>query len=122
MKIKTQDLSDIALDYAVTTIEDPDALRYGLADWREARTRAVKHGEYMYRYHQSWAQGGPIIDRIEGFELKIWQLRPVSKCEAYIHNHDGDWVAFGPTPLIATMRVFVAAKLGDEVDIPEELL
>lgn len=29
---------------------------------------------------------------------------------------------YGPTPLIAAMRCFVASKLGDEVEIPEELL
>jgi hypothetical protein len=27
----------------------------------------------------------------------------------------------GPTPLIAAMRCYVASKLGDEVEIPEEL-
>jgi hypothetical protein len=27
----------------------------------------------------------------------------------------------GPTPLIAAMRCYVASKLGDEIDIPEEL-
>ena len=30
--------------------------------------------------------------------------------------------AFGPTPLIAAMRCFVASKLGDEVDVPDELI
>jgi hypothetical protein len=29
---------------------------------------------------------------------------------------------YGKTPLIAAMRCFVASKLGDEVDIPKELL
>lgn len=29
---------------------------------------------------------------------------------------------YGPTPLIAAMRCYVASKLGDEVEIPEELL
>ena len=29
---------------------------------------------------------------------------------------------YGPTPLIAAMRCFVASRLGDEVDIPEDLL
>jgi hypothetical protein len=29
---------------------------------------------------------------------------------------------FGPTPLIAVMRCYVALKLGDEVEIPEELI
>ena len=28
---------------------------------------------------------------------------------------------FGPTPLIAAMRCYVASKLGDEVEVPEEL-
>lgn len=27
----------------------------------------------------------------------------------------------GPTPLIAAMRCYVASRLGDEVEIPEEL-
>jgi hypothetical protein len=28
---------------------------------------------------------------------------------------------YGPTPLIAAMRCYVEAKLGDEVEIPKEL-
>ena len=28
----------------------------------------------------------------------------------------------GPTPLVATMRCYVASKLGDEVDVPDELV
>lgn len=31
------------------------------------------------------------------------------------------WSWQGPTPLIAAMRCYVASKLGDEVEIPEEL-
>lgn len=29
---------------------------------------------------------------------------------------------YGPTPLIAAMRGHVASKLGDEVEVPEELM
>ena len=29
---------------------------------------------------------------------------------------------YGPTPLIAAMRCYCCAKLGDEVDIPDELV
>lgn len=29
--------------------------------------------------------------------------------------------ASGPTPLIAAMRAFVASKLGEEVEVPDEL-
>jgi hypothetical protein len=28
----------------------------------------------------------------------------------------------GPTPLIAAMRCYVASKLGDQIDIPTELM
>ena len=36
--------------------------------------------------------------------------------------HIDDDGLIGPTPLIAAMRCYVASKLGDDVDIPEELL
>ena len=29
---------------------------------------------------------------------------------------------YGPTMLIAAMRCYVASKLGEEIDVPEELL
>jgi hypothetical protein len=28
---------------------------------------------------------------------------------------------YGPTPLIAAMRCYVTSKLGDEVEVPDEL-
>jgi len=34
---------------------------------------------------------------------------------------DHDEGVYGPTPLIAAMRCFVASKLGEEVDVPQEL-
>ena len=67
MKIKTSELSGIQLDYAVSLIEGD--VKYGVDDWREQRRRAVTdNGEYKFRYHQSWAQMGPIIER-EGIDV-----------------------------------------------------
>jgi hypothetical protein len=40
---------------------------------------------------------------------------------AVMHLDDGSIYADGSTPLIAAMRCYVASKLGDEVEIPEEL-
>jgi hypothetical protein len=48
------------------------------------------------------------------------------------HDEYGDgWLAtlvrgavymeFAPTPLIAAMRCYVASKMGDEIELPEEL-
>ena len=68
-----------------------------------------------------WEQGGPIIERervsVEvtcmgsGFE---WSAR----CDPMENASYGE---YGPTPLIAAMRCYCCAKLGDEIDIPEEL-
>lgn len=40
----------------------------------------------------------------------------------FTYEISADEVVKGPTPLIAAMRCYVASKLGDEVDIPEELV
>lgn len=72
-----------------------------------------------------WAQGGPIIER------ECLALECIGHCwEAYtmIEVADEDFLVpqsvsqTGPTPLIAAMRCYVASKLGDEVEVPEELL
>lgn len=64
-----------------------------------------------------WAQGGPIIER-EG--IGFFQKKDQGYCQAAYPG--AEFVRRGPTPLIAAMRCFVASRLGDEVDIPEELL
>lgn len=120
--MRTLDLTGIALDYAVTLIENPDALRYGVADWREQRRSKEVNGEYVHRYHQSWSQGGPIL------QANYMIVRPTE-------YQDGRWVAFiadscpdgyleavGDTPLEALMRCYVLSRVGIEVDVPDELI
>lgn len=123
MKIKTQDLTGAALDWAVAKASQPV--------YSDAALVVAVRGGYdgIGNFHEpfspstDWAQGGPIIERIKGLEFKHWlESKPESCCEVHIHNYEGDWVAFGPTPLIAAMRCYVASKLGDEVEVPEELL
>lgn len=105
MKIKTQDLTRPALDWAVEVAEE------------------MTVSQREFQPSTNWSQGGPIIER-EKIELKhlgydnppywgAWKFSP-SKYE-----RKG---AIGPTPLIAAMRAFVASRLGDEVDVPEELV
>jgi hypothetical protein len=63
-----------------------------------------------------WAQGGPIIEQERISVASIdphWQASMPST----IYPGEQD----GPTPLIAAMRCYVASKLGDTVDIPQEL-
>ena len=73
----------------------------------------------------NWAQGGPIIERkfIELNVMACGQSRTTfDTWLATISREDEDNVeASGPAPLIAAMRCYVASKLGDEVEVPEEL-
>ena len=69
----------------------------------------------------SWSQGGPIIER-EGMDLhsprphwqhwKAYTPRWTPGIEE-THTH------YGPTPLIAAMRCFVASKIVSEVEVPD---
>jgi hypothetical protein len=68
-----------------------------------------------------WAQGGPIIPR-ERIGLDQF---PNSPCRAYIgtpvkYEH-AMWAPEGD-PLLAAMRCYVASKLGDTVEVPDELV
>jgi hypothetical protein len=102
--MKTSELIGDALDWAVTRANFE--VNYETV-WRDCREEC--------NFSTEWAHGGPIIER-EGIELL---------CESLGFR----WVAMpqkgpewrGPTPLVAAMRCYVAACLGDEVEIPEEL-
>jgi hypothetical protein len=120
--MRTADLIGPALDWAVTTIEEPEALRYGIEDWKEQRRHKVVDGHYAHRYHQVWNQAGPIIER-EKITLAYLNIDGDIRWEARYFDSEGRFRAmeYGPTPLIATMRCYVAIKLGDEVEIPEVL-
>ena len=77
------------------------------------------HDEPPLEYYPStdWAQGGPIIER-EGIDLQ-YQGGDNDKWAADMFG--AECSVYGDTPLIAAMRCYVASKLGDEVEIPEEL-
>jgi hypothetical protein len=108
MKIKTSELTGVALDWAVAKCEG--LLAYGYKDDAGLLLITLSTGEAEYFIPTiKWAQGGPIIER-EGIALL-----PGWIAERPGLNGQGD------TPLIAAMRCYVASKLGDTVDVPEEL-
>ena len=103
MKIKTSELSGAALDWAVKKAIKKDGGYF------------LPSKDYKNISHSTdWAQGGPIIER-EGVCVK----KHPNWWTAYIEN---DNLAQGPTPLVAAMRCYVASKLGDEVEVPEEII
>lgn len=118
MKIKTQDLIGEALDWAVAKAEGNVRLQY---DNREGLIIQNILGWFPYRPSLSWQQGGPIIEREEIFLAKSI----LGGWTGSIMTHDERvrcTMHEGPTPLIAAMRCYVASKLGEELDIPEELV
>lgn len=111
MKIKSSELIDAALDWAVAKclgmenhlyIEITGALCFQSRHWSPST---------------DWAHGGPII----------------GKEKISIFHHDDETVSAilfrempnsvnGSSPLIAAMRCYVTYKLGAEIDVPEEII
>lgn len=125
MKIKTNELTGPALDWAVAKCGKGDLrLQY---DSREGLIFRNILGWMAYRPSVAWEQGGPIIAREKlcvGYQhqldpVYVPLLDPDTICWA--RTTAGGYLKYGPTPLIAAMRCFVASKLGDEVEVPEEL-
>jgi hypothetical protein len=99
--MKVIELQGAALDWAVAKCEVGDA--------------AEQAGEW-WTPSTNWAQGGPIIER-EGISVSCWAFHSIPwKAEI-----DGEFETLGFTPLIAAMRCYVASKLGDDIELPEEL-
>ncbi len=145
MRIKTSELTGAALDWAVAKCEDlplkldpmgfrkdaPASMQAGWWVWDgEGQNQVIGHrktrrgDEDGYSPSADWAQGGPIIEREEiGLQRNApcsfgreWEARG-----SIMAKGAGYQFAYGPTPLIAAMRCYVASKLGDDIDIPEEL-
>jgi len=105
--MKTNELAGPALDWAVALCE------VGPID--------IKDIDDPHFYSTDWSEGGPIIER-EGINLDNYAKNP--KWSAWTPAPDresGEAQAYGPTPLIAAMRCYVASKLGDDIDVPMEL-
>lgn len=96
--------------------------------WYLSKDFAFEVDAEYYNPATDWSEGGPIIER-EGItvqaarwvgpthEVLEWMSRKLGRYDSDYFK--GCW--HGDTPLIAAMRCYVASKLGDEVDVPEEL-
>lgn len=130
MKINTRELIGPALDWAVAKCEgknivlDPMGFRSEAPNSPQAGFWVwPKDGPYQivgreFSPSTNWAQGGPIIER-EWISIAAhkdgWRTIKFFEGGGCVYNK-------GSTPLIAAMRCYVASKLGDEVDAPEELM
>ena len=126
--MRTSELIDITLDWAVSYALGHNPMKdfhsHGMTwrGWWETTSYInTKPNEYrrIPRYSTDWSQGGPIIERehisiidCDGYDF--WRADKMNVQAQVV-------TTYGPPPLIAAMRCYVASKLGDEVEIPEEL-
>lgn len=142
MKMNVNELTGSKLDWAVAKCESVPLVYRG-RKWPTDGATTIEYapwsvnpvvngaGPYVaslcrdqYSPSVDWSQGGQIIER-----EKINIHSNMTRMAKY---PDYDWLAdcpehrqcvsfTGQTPLIAAMRCYVASKLGDVIDIPEEL-
>jgi hypothetical protein len=146
MKVKTSELSGDALNWAAAQCEGtgntwgksrfkPHELGKGHSystSWAHAGPIIERGGisiiklEYDYEVdHKGYTTSRriPVYGAIIGEYFEENCLRD-SYGETYgeIYSINKEFVTTGKTPLIAAMRCYVASKLGDVVEIPDELL
>lgn len=91
-----------------------------ILDWAVAKCEGVVYDNPAWAsYSTDWAQSGPIIEREA---INVSQGSPVHGLEWMACDAGSTHVQHGPTYLIAAMRCYVASNLGDEVNVPKELL
>ena len=110
--MKTNELTGAALDWAVAKATLPPD-----------RTPEPSFVDLCVRRNfcpsEAWEQGGPIIEQekigIDCDDQGVWFA-------SYDLSAETAFGASSESPLIAAMRCYVASKLGDEVEVPAELL
>ena len=115
--MKTNELTGIALDLAVAICE-------GIRVQTDGDERLTMRSNLDYwQPSTDWAQGGAIIEREEmTIEHTVDVNKTYWKAWCWIDGEDAQAYGYGKTPLVAAMRCYVASKLGDEVEVPEELM
>jgi len=135
--MKTSELIGPTLNWAVAQCEG--LLCFGYCSYGDRFSVKDSDGVIeTYAPSFVWSQGGEIIER-ERIELSAysgcWEARYWDGWENALQGLRPDVAAatlrarkiplsvarVGPTPLIAAMRAYVASKLGEEIEVPDEL-
>lgn len=128
IEVKTAELIGPALDWAVAKANGFAVQVRPYAEFCNASTGHKVKARYHRVWYEfdgdleeyspsaDWSQGGPLIDK---HNVEILRAGDCVMAKLYgLTNAAGD----GKTPLIAACRAIVAAKLGDAVSVPEDLV
>ena len=115
MKYKTGELEGERLDCAVSL---------SLFLWQSGAVISSAEASAAFKPSSNWADGGPIIEK---YGINLLGEKSISdphgfaswSAKIYGSYFSGtpDVLAGATTPLVAAMRAFVRAKLGDEVEL-----
>ena len=127
MKIETSKLTGIALDWAVAKCEGVELneklLKQGVLLENSLRGM-IQNRHNNYSPSTYWDLGGPILDSMIKKGFLIQSTDPMYKnlppFKASLDNWENG--NYGETILITTMRCYVLSKLGNEIEIPDELM
>lgn len=123
MRVKTKDLTRAALNWAVAKCEGATEEWRDCAPflWRGVACIRIAGHDAEYKPSTDWSQGGPITER-EGIQVTPDGVGWNAIIHRNIFNEDGsEAYQWGNTYLVAAMRCYVASKLGEEVEVPDEL-
>jgi hypothetical protein len=122
--MKVSDLNEAALDWAAAKCLGFKYIHVFKGDRVQVMVSNKKDSSYYFNPSDNWAQGGEIIEQEEisikhvvpAMRDSIWQAFPSLTAK----GAGGKW-GVGPTPLVAAMRCYVATRLGEDIELPEEL-
>ena len=112
--IKVSEATPLQLNWLVAKCLGTSILRCGAGPSTYLAYTPKRSAYKRWEPTRNWKQGGPIIE-LEGITLRCGLHGWDAELEEF------DAISHGPTALIAAMRCYVSSKLGDEVEIPEEL-
>lgn len=119
--MKTQNLTGAALDWAVAKAQYTDGRYIGLGMRGCEVANSPDRADISHHFSPStnWSQGGPIIER-EHISLTSPSTTLTMFWTADI-GLERKFTQYDHDPLIAAMRCYCCSKLGDEVEVPDEL-
>ena len=122
--VKVSEATNIQLNWVVAKCEDKLGECTQAKNFaelcKERKGVAFTHGR-VYSPSTNWSQGGPIIER-EKITVAVSESGDEWNAARVFSRQRDDCYWSGPTPLIAAMRCYVGSKLGEEVEVPDELV
>ncbi len=122
IEVNTSELAGPALDWAVAKAIGSERIEIH-QEYDEIYADTGPEIHCNYSPSTDWSQGGPLIEanRVELRDSKVkWNAR--IEVPNLPRHGTPCVISTGETMLIAAMRAVVAAKLGDVVQVPAELM